>query len=96
MNEKDDDYEDFIARAKNMCRIIQNILDLESFSVGMSALESLLVANLIGNSFDKEECLQRLSETWDEQLSLNHEIFVERITEKVAEIEKRLGIKHDH
>jgi len=83
----DEQEEEFRERTRKMIHTLNNCLHRESVSVGLSAMQTLLLVTAIQFDIDKEEFLEQMSQHWDEtekfEYQLNFEKFMESKTEQI-------------
>jgi hypothetical protein len=83
----DEQEEEFRERTRKLIHIFNNHLHREAVSVGMSAMQTLLLVTAIKFNIDKQEFLEQMSQHWDEtekfEYQLQFEQFMNGFTEKV-------------
>lgn len=85
----DEEEKEFRERTNKLIQIIDVCLTKEVPSVGMSAMQTLLLTTAIKFNIDKEEFLEQIRQHWDETEKFLYQLEFEKFIEKLeTNIEK--------
>jgi hypothetical protein len=92
----DEQEEEFIERTRNMINILHPIILKESLSVGMNAIQTILIGNAIQFGIDKELFITQLREHFEDTIELHKTRQINQfLNQSLTDVQKTIAIQNN-